>query len=348
MSKVTIGDIARKAGVSKTAVSFSFNNPSRLSESTVQRILAIADELGYSPDPIARSMNTRRTGTIGMLVPQSIPKVFRNPFIPELLEGVGEVCTKAGLSLMIVPPMKGSLKRAIENAAVDGFITLGLEEYKETMVVLKQRGIPYVTVDSDPIHSIPAVNVDDESGARAIMDHVLGYGHREITIFAIRSGKRGRYQEYAGTLHARMTGYLKAMEDYGLELDHRKIKLIECVCTEDGGRLGFQHVWGLIHKPTAIVSMSDIIALGALSAARDANVRVPSDVSIVGYDDIPYAAMVDPQLTTVAQPRYQKGKIAAELLLKYIDGKLDPVHHVLPTKLIVRNSVSGPRATEGE
>ncbi|HKJ26448.1 MAG TPA: LacI family DNA-binding transcriptional regulator, partial [Anaerolineales bacterium] len=134
MAKITIKDIAKKAGVSTTAVSFAFNKPDRLGAETVQKILEIADELGYIPNPIARSMTTGRTGTIGVLVPQPLPEALQNPFLMEFLEGVGEICTRDGYSLMLIPPLQGSLKRAIEYSAVDGFITLGLEEEKSVML----------------------------------------------------------------------------------------------------------------------------------------------------------------------------------------------------------------------
>src|SRR5450759_2634184 len=101
-----IKDIAEKAGVSKTAVSFAFNNPNRLSEATVQQILKIAEEMGYNPDPVARSMSTGKTGTIGLLLPQPIPEIIRNPSMPEFIEGIGEVCNEASLSLLLVPPLK--------------------------------------------------------------------------------------------------------------------------------------------------------------------------------------------------------------------------------------------------
>lgn len=341
MGKINISEIARRAGVSKTAVSFAFNDPSKLSEATARRILAIAEEMGYSPDPVARSMSTGRTGTIGLLVPQPIPDVVRNPFIPEFLEGIGEVCTQQGLSLMIVPPLKGSMRRAIVNAAVDGFITLGLEEHKATMMVLRQRGVPFVTVDSEPIEGVPAINVDDESGARAAMDHLLKMGHREIAIMAIRSGKQGHYEEYEGTLHYRMNGYLSALAEHGLTLDRRHIRLVECVCTEKGGYTCFMNLWKRKNRPTAIIAMSDIIAVGVMKAAIDAGLKIPDDLSVVGFDDIPLASIVSPGLTTIAQPLAKKGKIAADLLTQLIEGKAKPVHHCLPTHLIVRES-SGP------
>jgi DNA-binding LacI/PurR family transcriptional regulator len=338
MKRIGINDIAKKAGFSKTTVSFAFNNPERLPEQTVRRILETAEELGYSPDPVARSMSTGHTGTIGVLFPQSIPDVIRNPFIPEFLAGVGEICTSEGFSLMLVPPLKGSIKRAIENAAVDGFITLGLEEYKAAMMVLRQRGVPFVTVDSDPIEGVPAVNIDDEAGAKEAMLHVLAQGHRDIRILAIRSGKEGHYEEYHGTLHYRMNGYLAALAEYGLTLDRKRIRLTEAVCTEDGGAESFTAIWKGHHRPTAIVSMSDIMAIGALNAAREAGVA-PQELSMVGFDDIPMAASVNPALTTVAQPHCKKGQLAAELLLKTINGDGDTTHYVLPTELVLRKSV---------
>jgi len=342
MTKVTIRDIARKAGVSKTAVSFAFNNPGRLAEATVKNILEIADELGYTPNPVARSMSTGRTGTIGVLVPQPIPEIIRNPFLPEFLEGVGEVCTLANLSLMIVPPVGGSMRRAIVNAAVDGFLTLGLEETKSTMVVLRQRGVPYVTVDSDPLEGASAVNVDDEGGARAIMQHVLAAGHRQIAILGIRSGKKGKYKEYVGTLRSRIEGYLAALSEFGMTINGRRVRLIECVSTEKGGRQGFERLWKSKTRPTAIVAMSDIIAIGAMRAAQDQGVRLPDELSIAGFDDIPLAALVNPALTTVAQPLCRKGRLAAEMLLNTIQGEQAPIHHVLPTELVVRSSVAPP------
>lgn len=342
MARVKIKDIAEKANVSTTAVSFAFNNPARLSESTVRHILNIADEMGYIPNPLARNLSTGRTGAVGLLVPQPIPDIIRNPFMPEFIEGIGEVCTRESLSLMLVPPLKGSMERAIVNAAVDGFLTLGLEESKSTMVVLRQRGVPFVTVDSDPIEGAPAINVDDEGGARAAMHAVVEAGHRDIVILAIRSGKKGRYREYVGTLRSRMNGYLSALAEFGLKLDSRKVRLLECVSTEKGGEAGFQKLWNSSFRPTAVVAMSDIIAIGAMKAARQIGLRVPEDISFVGFDDIPLAELVTPGLTTVAQPRREKGRLATELLVDTIAGRLSLAHHVLPTRLVVRQSLAAP------
>ena len=239
LKKVTIDDVAKKAGVSTTSVSFAFNNPSRLPEGTIQKILEVADEIGYVPDPIARSMSTGRTGVLGILVPQHISEIIRNPFLPEFIEGVSEICIREGLSIMIVPPLEGSVKRAIAKTAVDGFITLGLELYKGTISILRQRRIPFVMVDSDPVEGVSDVNIDDEKGARKIMKFVLEHGHRKIGILGIRSGKNGNFREYTGTLKNRIKGYIKELAKYNLTIDNQNVILIECASTQQGGKDGF-------------------------------------------------------------------------------------------------------------
>jgi DNA-binding LacI/PurR family transcriptional regulator len=342
MARVTIRGIAEKAGVSATSVSFAFNNPSRLPEATVQRILEVAEELGYIPDPVARSMSTGRTGTLGLLVPQPFTEVVRNPYLYEFLEGVAEVCTAAGYSLMIVPPLEGSVRRAISVSAVDGFLTLGLELFKSTMVVLSRREVPFVMVDSDPVEGVPAVNIDDESGAFEVMAHVLQAGHGDIAILGIRSGKEGRYQEYSGTLGKRMKGYLKALATYNLEIDQRRIQLIECSSTISGGQEGFRQIWKKKNSPTAVVAMSDVIAIGVMYAAKQKGLKVPEDLSVAGFDDISMSKLINPELTTVAQPTQEKGRLAADLLVKFIRGECGPSHHILNTKLVIRASVSSP------
>ncbi len=298
--------------------------------------------MGYSPDPIARSMSTGTTGTIGLLLPQPIPDMMRNPYFPEFIEGIGKVCTTSGLSLMLVPPLMGSVRRAIVNAAVDGFLTLGLEEHKSTMMVLRQRHVPFVTIDSDPIEGIPGVNVDDAGGAKKAMEHLLAQGHRAIHILAIRSGKRGNYEEYVGTLGARVQGYLQALLEYGLSIDSRHIKLTECENTEKGGVDCFQKIWRARQHPTAILAMSDIIAIGVIKAAHAVEIQIPQDLSIIGFDDIPLASLLTPALTTVAQPSIQKGLLAANTLVRMIAGSIKPVHHCLPTDLVLRKTVSVP------
>ncbi len=340
MRRVTIDDIAREAGVSKTSVSFAFNNPERLSAATLQHILQVAEELGYTPDPTASNLKTRRTGCLGLLLPQPVPIVARNPHTFEFIQGVGQVCHEEGLSLMLVPPLKGNLLQAISRAAVDGFITLGLEPFRQTMKVLRQRGIPFVMVDGEPVEGVPCVNIDDEAGAYAVMQHVLERGHRRIAILAIQSEHHGNYQQYTGTLRRRVRGYLRALEEVDLQIAEPEVRLLECVLEAEEGYRAFYQLWESGERPTAVVAMADLLALGVLQATRELGVRIPEDVSLVGYDDLAMNALSLLPLTTINQPITEKGQIAARLLIDLIAGKsIAQEHVVLPVELIVRASV---------
>ncbi len=346
MAKVTITEIAKRAGVSKTAVSFAFNDPARLPSGTVERILAVAEDLGYIPNPVARSLSNNRTGNIGLLFPQPLPEVLANPYMLDLLRGVGSACDAQGYNVMLVSPILGSMRHAVSGAVVDGFLTIGLEHYKSTIALLDRREIPYVMVDSQPSEGIACVNTDDESGAYSVMAHLLGHGHRDITILGIESGKHGRFQEYVGTIDRRMTGYRRALAEYGLDVDGKQIKLIECHVSYEGGQAGFEQAWKSRRKPTAIVAMADIIAAGVLDVARTKGIPVPAQLSVVGFDNLQLARWTDPPLTTVRQPVEEKGLYAANLLLSTIQHPETPwTHFAFETEMVVRGS-AGPVAGE--
>ncbi|NWG20455.1 MAG: LacI family DNA-binding transcriptional regulator [Chloroflexi bacterium] len=339
--KVTISQIAKEAGVSKTAVSFAFNDPSQLSPATASHIRAIAERLGYSPDPIARSMTTRQTNALGVLLPQDIATTMDNPFFPQFLRGIGVVCGAAGKTLMLVPPLWGSVLKAIPHATVDGFVVVGLEVDRGEVQQLRRRHVPFVMVDSDAPDDVPAINVDDHCGARAAMLHILGQGHRRIAIVCLESWRQ-RYEEYTGTLAARLAGYRAGLEAYGRSLDDGDVQVIAASASRAGGVEAFTRLWNDQSPPTAIITMSDITALGILDAAAARSVRVPEQLAVVGFDDLPEAAHATPPLTTVRQPIEAKGKLAAELLVQALEQESEPVHHVLRTELIIRGSTCAP------
>jgi alanine racemase len=338
MPKITINDIARQAGVSKTAVSFAFNDPARLPEETVQRILKIADDLGYIPNPVARSLTSKRTGNIGVLFPQPLSDVLANPYTTELLCGISRACGRADYNMLLVSPVLGNMRHAVSGAVVDGFLTIGLEHHKPTIELLDQRGVPYVTVDSEAVAGVASVNIDDAQGAYLAMRHVLERGHRRITILGIESGKHARYTTYVGTLGERISGYRAALEEYGLDIDGQQVRLIECACTLEGGKSGFMRCWA--ERPTVMVAMADIIAVGALEAASAAKVHIPEILSIIGFDDLPIASLTSPPLTTIHQPATEKGEYAANQLLEILTGQFPTPHYKFPTYLVERASVA--------
>ncbi|BCX04581.1 MAG: alanine racemase [Candidatus Roseilinea sp.] len=337
--KVTISDIARHAGVSKTAVSFAFNKPGRLSAETTRHILDVARELGYTPNPVARSLNTRRTHALGVIVPQDIPDVLSNPFFAELMSGIGEVCKAEGMSLVIVPPMRGSLVEATYAALVDGCIVTGLSANDKAVRALRLRRIPFVMLDADAPDDIASVQVDDYRGAYLAMKHVLDLGHRNIAIASFEAFT-GRIEDYTGTLRHRFSGYRAALEEAGMSLRSPRIHIIECSCDVAGGKRAFQLLAKMQPRPTAVVALSDVIAFGMIEAAHCAGVRVPEELSVVGFDDIEASHLLRPALTTVRQPTREKGRRAAEIFIQMLhaEGPAEPQHIMLPVELIVRES----------
>lgn len=336
--RVTISDIAARAGVSKTAVSFAFNVPGRLAKETSERILEVARQMGYMPNPIARSLNTRRTHAIGLIVPQNIPDVMKNPFFAELMRGIGEVCTREGMSLILIPPMLGSLVDATYTALMDGCIVTGLEADDAVVRALTQRNIPFVMIDADAPH-VTSVLIDDFDGARMTMSHVLERGHRRITLVSFRS-RTGRLADFHGTIKRRLDGYLAALAECGLTMDSPGISLMETDLSLEGGTAAFERLLAAGPLPTAVVTFSDVIAWGVLEAAKRHGLRVPEDMAIVGFDDLPASRLLHPGLTTVRQNVVKKGRQAAELFIANLrnDEPGKPQRVVLPVELVIRAS----------
>jgi DNA-binding LacI/PurR family transcriptional regulator len=340
--RVTMQDVADKANVSKTAVSLAFNNSNRLSEATVKNILEVATELGYSQDPAARMLRTRRTDSLGLLLPQQLDKVLENPYYTQFLQGIGQTCQREGFTLLLAPPLRGSMLKTIPYAAVDGFIVSGLEYDRGEVNALRQRGIPFVLVDSEFHDDVPSVEIDDSEGIEQLVGHLLDLGHRRIAIVAFDTGTEGGYKNWRGPVLRRMQGAIAALNARGLSPTSPGISVLEVSCTRGGGASAFQELWKRDPRPTAIVTFSDIIALGVLDAAREAKVSVPGDVSVSGFDDLAEAGWANPSLTTIRQPIETKGRLAAEYLVESIAGTSSSRDRQrLHTTLLVRDS-TGP------
>jgi DNA-binding LacI/PurR family transcriptional regulator len=340
VSRVTIADVASAAGVSKTAVSFAFNNPERLGQTTLERVLGVAQDLGYTPHPAARALSTKRSGTIGLLIPQRLATVFGNPFVSELIQGLGEQCDEHDLTLLLVPPLDGSLEQAIRMASVDGFISLGLSPDDSAVRVLDRIGIPNVMIDSEGSANHPAVNIDDEGGAEAAARHLLELGHRRIAILALPPVRAQK--DPSPSVTRRLTGYRKAIDAAGAP---EATTVVAGISVAAGGR-AFESLPKGRHGPTGVLAMSDMAAIGVLGAAASARQRVPEDLSVVGFDDIPASAWTSPPLTTVRQPIVEKGRLAARILIQRMNGKPVDSPKPLSATLVVRKSTSSVRSPD--
>ena len=350
MPRVTINDIARIAGYSKTSVSFAFNDPSRISETAREKILAIAGELGYVPDPVARNLTLGTHGTIGLLLPETIATAFQNSHLSQVVQGIGEICERENHSLTLIPPRRESLLEGVRSAAVDGLITLGLEPGTDIVELIRQRHLPFVTIDGQDGGGFPVVGIDDRAAAAAAMNHVLDLGHRRIAVVCFVD--EPQLTGVSPVRAARMAGYREALEARGVAVTAAgaqgaagapDARFWECESSMAGGREAAERILDSGDAPTAVVTMSDVIGLGVLEYLGEAGRRVPRDVSVVGFDDIPEATLVRPQLTTVSQYGLEKGRRAAEILMRLIGSEEVVASTALETRLVVRES-SGPAA----
>ena len=341
-----IADVAREAGVSKTAVSFAFNAPGRLAPETAERIRGVAHQLGYTPHPVARMLTQRRTRTIGVLTPQALSVVFRNPFFATFSAGVARIAEEHGYALHFISPFRGSLIGAMTRATVDGVVAIGLGEGHPEIEDIRGAGVPLVMVDSTALPDHPAVVIDDVAAAREAAAHVAGLGHREVLVLAVEPPAPGMAHP-DGVTARRLRGYRAALEGVGAPIADDAVILAPA--TIAGGMVATRRAWDAGLRPTAILAMSDALAIGAMSALRELGRDVPGDVSIVGFDDIDLAETVVPPLTTVHQPVERKGEEAARVLIAAIErpGTSRLERRRLETHLVVRGS-TGPAPRRGD
>lgn len=341
----TIKDIALKAGVSKTTVSFAINDPGRISVETYNRVMAVVAELDYVPDPVARTLTTKRLGALGLLLPQPVTEALRNPYLCEVIRGIGEVCEEHELSLTMLPPIEGRIIEAARRTFVDGLLTIGVGPEHEAVGVLRRRRVPFVTIDGAAVDGTVNVGIDDAAAAYDLMKHVLGLGHRSLAILAIRSATLSLCEKrFSLVSDRRLAGFARALAELNLGLDSPGIDVLPVECSLEGGA---EAALGILARgrsaPTAVLAMADIIALGVYEACRRLRLSVPEWLSVVGFDDIPESERSLPALTTVRQPGRGKGSAAGALVIQLLAGAA-PAHLTLPASLVLRESCRAPRS----
>jgi alanine racemase len=336
-----IADVARAAGVSKTAVSFAFNSPGRLSAETASRIREVAESLGYRPNPVARLLTQRQTMTLGVLTPQALAVIFSNPFFALFSEGVAHAAEDLGYELHFISPLHGSLALALGRATVDGVVAIGLSAGHPEVGQIQAAGLPMVLVDSDDLPDYSSVVVDEEGGARAAAEHLLRLGHSEVVVLAVEGAESASGQPpERGVAERRLRGYRTALDAAAVPLAADRV--VSGRASIEGGASAFERAWAAGIRPTAVLAMSDAMAIGAARVAREHGLRIPGDLSVVGFDDIDLAAYLDPPLTTVRQPIREKGSTAVRLLTAAMAEHPRPEHVSLGTRLIVRASTGPP------
>jgi DNA-binding LacI/PurR family transcriptional regulator len=346
----TLASLAAELGVSRTTVSNAYNRPDQLSPQLRQRVLDAAKRLGYpGPDPVARSLRTRRAGAVGLLLTEALSYAFRDPAAVAFLEGLALACEDARTGLLLVPAVEGSGTDAamVSRAAVDGFVVYSMPAGNPYLQTVLERPVPTVIVDEPSgLAGVDFVGVQDRAGMAAVGRHLVSLGHRRVGVVTSALSADGyegladpeRQQEAAyHVVRDRLEGLADGLAAGGV--DWKSVPVQELPANAlHVGKAGAHALLDAFPDLTAIVGMSDIVALGVLEAIGERGGSVPADVSVTGFDDTVAAREVG--LTTVHQPLRDKGRIAGELLLD-TGERTGPRTRILPVELVVRSS-TGP------
>ena len=333
-ASLTLEDIARQAGVSRSTVSRVINDRPNVREDVRKRVLQVIEDTGYHPNAAARSLASQRSWTIGLILPHSVSFFFTDPYYSHLTKGIAQACNQYDytLALFLVASKQdeeGIFPRVSRRGLLDGVIIQSGHHGDQGIIgrMLDAR-IPLV-VAGRPFRSdnVSYIDIDNVNAAYNAVGHLIRLGHQRIATIT------GPASSAVGI--DRVEGYCKALVERGREVDEALI--LEGDFTETGGYYAMQKL--LSAHPDAVFAASDVMAIGAMRAMRDAGLRVPEDIAIVGFDDLPIAAVSDAQLTTVRQPVVQFGVKAVEILIDLIENGLQPPRHIImDTELVIRKS----------
>jgi DNA-binding LacI/PurR family transcriptional regulator len=353
--RATMTRVAEELGVSPMTVSNAYNRPERVSETLRERIFKVAERLGYAgPDPVARSLRRQKTNLVGVLYSNPLSYAFDDPAQVLFLKGVAVATEEAEMGLVLVPGSVGSSLQdrasAVMGAAVDGFMVYSIADDDPLIEAVLRRRVPTVIADQPFLEGVPFVGIDDESAAMETAGHLLDLGHERFGVvsFAIAAERAlgiadVRRQQFA-TFHvtrARLAGYEAVLEAAGFLW--KEVPVYECYGSSKAlGREAAHALLSLEPRPTAILCLSDQLALGAIEAAKERGLSVPEDLSVAGFDDVPEAATATPPLTTVHQDHIEKGELAGRLLFALLREEETQDRNVLLARLVVRGSTGRP------
>lgn len=331
----TIREVAKKAGVSPITVSRVINNSGYIAPDTRKRVLAAVKKLGYVPNTLARSLRSRHTSVLALILTD-----VTNPFFTTVVRGVEDAANEAGFNVLLCNTDESVEKQekyinAILQKQVDGILLVPALDDVGTIRFIRKQSVPLVILDRRIAEAnVDTVRCDSEGGAFQIAQLLISLGHRRIGVL---SGPAR-----VSTAVDRVSGYRKALREAGIAVDEQLIRYGEF--TLESGYEMAKQIMAYEKKPTALFAGNNFIAIGALKALHDLSLRVPEDIAVAGFDDLPVSLIVEPFLTAAAQPAYEMGLQATRLIIDRLKGKetSESKEILLPVELIVRKSSGKP------
>jgi LacI family transcriptional regulator len=340
----TIPDVARRAGVSTATAARALGGYGAVSDSAREAVLAAAEELGYRRNELARAMITGRTNTIGLVIAD-----IENPFFARAVRGVSDAARAAGFEVVLTntdedPDVERSSVRVLLSKRVDGIIVAPTSSVADHLVAAQQAGCPVVLLDRRiEGFAVDTVLVDSVAAARDVVERLVAAGHRRIAMVTggLGSAQRTPSRPGVSTGQDRVDGFLAGLADAGIA--DPKAYLRTGAHNPDLACEFMAELIALPERPTAVFASNSRVALGVVKAIRQAGLAVPQEMSMVGFDDADWTSVVTPPISVVAQPTYDLGRRAAEILLARISGdETPPVLHKMATDFLSRESVSSP------
>ena len=332
-----IAEIAKIAGVSKTTVSRALNNKSDVNEKTRLRIQKVAEENNYKPNALAKAIALNKSQSIGMIIPYNAEYIFSNQYYVEVMRGIYTEADKRGYSLLICYPHDHNYVDMFAQKQVEGYVVISPgSDHTYILQSLVDAKAPFVST-SDVIdwnNPMNVVDIDNYKGGRMLTDYLYNLGHRNIAYIGKKS---------ISSSVNRLRGYKDVLEEKGVAYCDSLVRVIEDATVANAE----EATLALLKKNpnlTAIFAASDMLAIGAIKAIKALGKKVPDDISVVGFDDIPFASYYDPPLTTIKQPAFEKGVEAVKMLVNMLENETDAAKEVIlmSISLVERKSASSP------